>query len=493
MTHIGRLWSKLSPLTRGLVFFFIFNCVALNMPFNVWRHEVTALDYTKAFLILDIRDDHNDSWAAMRWALEYLEAPGEQPLYAEVYNTHKSKFQYPPTSLLFMEAFKRFPSRDLSSNSFLNLVSWLAVIGTALIVLRVYTLSVRQHLAAAGRERFTEKAARFGLAIGFTLIFYPIVRSFFLGQIQTWIIFFFAVAVLGWMTDRKGLAGVFCGLVFVIKPQLSLLLLWGLIRKQWRFVIGGAATVAVIGVVSIMTYGFANHLDYLQVLSYIARHGESFHPNQSVNGILNRVLFNGLNLEYTPTDFAPYNLWVYLGTTVSSFAIIVTALFWRRNEHQSTEVTDLFIAALSFTMASPVAWEHHYGIMLPMFAVILPATLGAARLSRRHLIVLAVAFAFSSNYYHVTHWFAATPFNFLQSYLFFAAVLLLVHLYRLRRAQWQAVEAEAVTTLHSGNLAPSGLWRLPNLPISKSSGSAWSRLTRMRRSRRSPDVPTRPA
>lgn len=451
MLHIRKLWLELSPLTRGLVFFFIFNCVALNMPFSAWRHEVTSLDYAKAFLLLDIRDDHDDSWAMMRWALKYLEAPGEQGLYKEVVNTHKAKVQYPPTSLLFMEPFKR------SSNSLLNLVSWLAVIGTALIVLRVFMLASRQHLPAWGGKPFIEKAAILALAFGFTLTFYPIVRSFFLGQSQTWITLFFAVAVLGWMTDRKGLAGVFCGLACVIKPQLSLLLVWGLIRKQWRFVTGGAATVAVISVISVATYGFANHLDYLQMLSYIARHGESFHPNQSMNGILNRALFNGLSLEYSPTEYAPYNLWVHLGTTLSSFAIIVTALFWRRNEHQNAEATDLFIAALSFTMASPVAWEHHYGILLPMFAVVLPATLGAARFGRAGLVLLAVSFALSSNYYHATYRFAATPFNFLQSYLFFAAILLLVHMYRLRRAQDQAAEPKDVTAFHSLHLAPSGM------------------------------------
>jgi len=31
------------------------------------------------------------------------------------------------------------------------------------------------------------------------------------------------------------------------------------------------------------------------------------------------------------------------------------------------------LAILTCVMASPVAWEHHYGILMPFYAVLLPA------------------------------------------------------------------------------------------------------------------------
>ena len=45
-----------------------------------------------------------------------------------------------------------------------------------------------------------------------------------------------------------------------------------------------------------------SELDYLPVLSYISRHGEALHTNQSMNGILNRLLHNrGHRLPDPPT------------------------------------------------------------------------------------------------------------------------------------------------------------------------------------------------
>ena len=32
------------------------------------------------------------------------------------------------------------------------------------------------------------------------------------------------------------------------------------------------------------------HIDYLRVLSYMAERGEAYFPNQSVNGLLNRLM-----------------------------------------------------------------------------------------------------------------------------------------------------------------------------------------------------------
>ena len=153
-----------------------------------------------------------------------------------------------------------------------------------------------------------------------------------------------------------------------------------------------------------------------------------------MNGLLNRMLFNGNNLNWDAHSFAPYNQWVYLGTTLSSFFFVVSALFCKPHGHQQSQLTDLSIAALSFTMASPVAWTHHYGIMLPIFALALPATL-ASRLGASGLALLAGPYVLSSNYFQLTNHFAGTSLNFVQSYLFFGAVLLMICLYRLRNAQ----------------------------------------------------------
>ena len=208
---------------------------------------------------------------------------------------------------------------------------------------------------------------------------------------------------------------------------------WGMLRREWRFANSILVTAGTMLLISLWVFGVADHINYLRVLTYLSQHGESYYPNQSVNGLLHRLFLIGTEATVSPFTFPPYNPWVYAGTLVSSMLFIVIALFWKRGHHEHTEVTDFAIAALSFTMASPIAWEHHYSVLLPMFAVALPMT-WASRLKHQGTALMAVSFVLASNYYQITNFLANTPFNFLQSYLFFGA-LLLFHLYRLRNAQ----------------------------------------------------------
>ena len=437
MTSVKRLqelWAKTSPLARRLALFALLNCVILNLALpslSVYTRGSydTTLTNTRAFFPLEA---YADSWGPMRAALWHVHSAGRNLLYSTIFFQHKIKFQYPPTALLLFEPLRWFPYADLTSDHVLNLLSWVLAAATAVLVARILAAGFRN----AGPVPF---GGLLGIqlapvAVLMALTFYPLVRSFRVGQIQTWIDFLFAATVYAWIGGRERLAGACCAFICLIKPQLGLLFLWALLRRRWSFAAGWTGVTLPLLAVSLWMYGLENHLDYLRVVSYIGKHGESFYPNQSVNGLLNRMLFNGNNLSWDAHSFAPYNQWVYLGTTLSSFFFVVSALFWKRHGNHQVQLTDLSIAALSFTMAPPVAWTHHYGIMLPIFALALPATL-ASRLGASGLALLAGSYVLSSNYFQFTNHLAGTSLNFVQSYLFFGAVLLLICLYRLRNAQ----------------------------------------------------------
>jgi hypothetical protein len=174
-------------------------------------------------------------------------------------------------------------------------------------------------------------------------------------------------------------------------------------------------------------------MDYLKALSHMAKHGESYYTNQSVNGLLNRMFFNGTNLHGNPHAFAPFNRWIYLATMATSIALIAAALFRKRGASRRTGDADFLMAALTFTIASPIAWEHHYSILLPIFAVALPVVLARGR-GGWGLWALAAAFALTSNIYVAVNVLANTRLNFLQSHLFFGSLALLVILCLVRRA-----------------------------------------------------------
>jgi uncharacterized membrane protein YagU involved in acid resistance len=88
--------------------------------------------------------------------------------------------------------------------------------------------------------------------------------------------------------------------------------------------------------------------------------------------------------------------------------------------------------ALSVTMASPIAWEHHYGIIFPIFAVLLASVIG----HRTRLLLLAVSYVVISNFFPIANLLAPTVFNLAQSYLLFAALIVLALLHTARPG-WQ--------------------------------------------------------
>ena len=77
---------------------------------------------------------------------------------------------------------------------------------------------------------------------------------------------------------------------------------------------------------------------------------------------------------------------------------------------------------LALTMASPVAWEHHYGVLLPILALLLPALIRTPLLGRATLPLFALLAALASNAWLALGALSGTSWNPLQSLLLFVAL-----------------------------------------------------------------------
>jgi hypothetical protein len=410
----------------GLLAFLLLNGFVLNAFLSLYS-ETTVLDFSRFFLTSPVHSGE-DSWRQISHALDTLSSPHTRPLYEEVFFVQKNKFQYPPTSLLLLEPLRRLPYTKLVKAA--NLISWLAIIVSVFFLASILGNALPRPPDNARRPAF-ERALPLVLAFGFTLTFYPLVKSFEVGQIQSWLYFGFVLALWFWQAEKKFLAGVLIGLVCLVKPQWGLFALWGIIRGERRFAVGLAGTAGTVGALSLALFGWANHVDYLRALAHMTKHGESYFANQSVNGLLNRLLFNGTNLHGNPHAFAPYNGWVYALTLASTILLIAAALLVKRGRGRNGANTDFLAAAVAFTVASPIAWEHHYSILLPVFAAALPALLARPRSGGR-IWAMAGAFVLAANIYPAVNALANTRLNFLQSHLFFGALILLGLLLRMR-------------------------------------------------------------
>ncbi len=402
--------------------------VAISLVIGATTGDVHAVAYAESFFRM-WRLDSNDSWGPMSAAVEQLRADPATPLYHKIFFTDLIKFQYPISSLLPLDLAQRASGLSWDTLiSLLNRLSWYGVWAVGVLSWRLFIAAEAEASGTRARSAGEELALLWPMLL-LAILFYPLGRSWALGQVQTFMTLLCALALLLWQSRRVALAGICVGLCCAIKPQLAVLILWALMRRQWTMAAAAGATFAVLALAAGMHYGFHHYVDYLSVLSFLSQRGEAYFPNQSVNGLLNRLMFNGTNLHFELHAFPDFNIVVYLGTLATSAIILGTVLFWRWRA--TPGVLDLALVMLAATMASPIAWEHHYGLLLPVFALAAPYILAAQPFGVWSGTVLLAAFVVAGERFDITNRLASTPFNVLQSYLFFAALVLLVMLMRL--------------------------------------------------------------
>jgi alpha-1,2-mannosyltransferase len=136
-----------------------------------------------------------------------------------------------------------------------------------------------------------------------------------------------------------------------------------------------------------------------------------------------------VSLDLPPGKFPPFTPWIYALTLVTSAGILFSGLLHRSAPSNPPRLLDFAAMTLSCTMASPIAWEHHYGILLPIYAVALAHALD----SRTRLVWLGISYVLVSTFIAAANMLAATPFNILQSTGLAGAIIILVPLHGWRR------------------------------------------------------------
>jgi hypothetical protein len=363
-----------------------------------------------------------DSWTPMLGSVNYFLAYPGLPIYrAKLYDT----LIYPLTSILPLLAMKRAGMSDGSVFRALMILSWIAVCA-------VVGLAVA--IAAKVARRPSERGGlswRAGVATAMAAFFFmPITLAFSLGQAQIFLDLFFALLVLFWVQGRQRPAGVMMALMTMVKPQFGLLLLWTALRRRWSALVAGLVTLAIGGAASVAAFGLSNNLDYLGVLAGLSRKAQPHYANQSMFGLLNRAIFNGENMPYHPYVYPPFVPWVYYVTLATTAALVLLALAYpwisklnKRAREQAGGMADLGAMGVVCVIATPMAWEHHYGVLLPIFVWLWFAVY---RRGIGGIWKLGLAFVLIADFLSPLNFLAAIPVaNVLQSYMYFGALLLL--------------------------------------------------------------------
>jgi alpha-1,2-mannosyltransferase len=253
-----------------------------------------------------------DSWLPMMKSLDYFKAHPTLPIYdAKLYDT----LIYSLASELPLVAMRKMGMSDAAMLRALAVLSFLAVWGVAAVSLAMGRWLLRRR----GAELTWPAVVAVVLA---TLGCYPLIKGYSLGNAQTFLSFGFAVMLLLWTTGRERSAGVVAALLTAVKPQFILLLVWMLVRRRWgaawAFVVCGVVLIAI----SVAVFGWHNNLDYIGVLAGLSHKAQSHYANQSMFGTINRMIFNGENIGYTPYVYTPYIPWVYRVTVMTSLLLV---------------------------------------------------------------------------------------------------------------------------------------------------------------------------
>ncbi len=345
--------------------------------------------------------------------LAFSLARSTEPLYPTLVLVQHKKFQYPTSSLLI-----GYVAQALHTS--MHTVIAVIVMVSALLTLWFAGSIFLLLLPGQGSYRWQVRA----LVASLGIFFYPLINGLNLGQIQTLITFLFTLALWLWMRHRRASAGIALAIACAFKPPLALFLLWGVLRRQWRFVVALLGMAALLQLLAVLAFGWRHEFEYLAALRFLSHHGESIPENQSVNGWLQRLLRNGFS-DPSPGYFwyPPYNAVVYFGTLLSTVALLTFALvvpMWRR---WRDPVADFVLFGLVSTIASPIVWTHHYGVFYAGCVYVVAVSL---RQTGRISAAFVVCFVLLANYAVVLGSCAANPFvNWIYSYPLYAGLVLI--------------------------------------------------------------------
>jgi alpha-1,2-mannosyltransferase len=363
-----------------------------------------------------------DSWLPMMKSLDYFrDHPTEPIYYAKLYDT----LIYPLPSLFPIVLLRKMGLGDYGQLRVLAWASWLAVWLVGIVSLALARVLL---LRRAAKLSWVSVLAVMLACLGF----FPLIKGYSLGNAQTFLTLGFAVLVFTWSTGREKTSGVLAAGLAMVKPQYVLLLVWMAMRKKWGGVASGLIFAAVMFGISIGVFGWHNNLDYIAVLASLSHKAQSHYANQSMFGTLNRMVFNGENLPYHPFVYSPYIPWIYRVTVATSLLLVCAVLFfpWGRLKGSTADLAAMGIVSVA---ASPMAWEHHYGIVFPVFAWV---WFSYGCWQERRPWLLGLSFFLIANFLDFFNLLWSKPgWNVLQSYLYFGALLLVFLLMRLARVE----------------------------------------------------------
>ncbi|MGI8586454.1 MAG: glycosyltransferase family 87 protein [Chloroflexia bacterium] len=211
-------------------------------------------------------------------------------------------------------------------------------------------------------------AAPAGLAlVALALLFQPAVDTLIAGQMDLSILGLVALAYWALRAGRPVLAGLPLAVAVLFKLYPGLLLVFLLMRREWRALWSCLAAMAALVAASILFVGPDPWWSFLTVGLPHNGGPSAWIENQNFSGFLGRLLTERIDLEPFPADPAWKAQVVAVGTLLWA-TLLLAAVIWAAWKPAARRSTAYALGFAAFTaacvMALPNAWYHYMTLLL---------------------------------------------------------------------------------------------------------------------------------
>ncbi len=288
-------------------------------------------------------------------------------------NSFGDVFKYPPFFALVLFPLVRVPT--LAALQLWQELGLVSIVVAAVLLARLYRFERSQWLWG-------------GLAF-LLLAWRPIWDSIGYGQVDP-LLFLLLVGVLYALKRGHGeVAGLLLALCTMLKLYPAFLVLFLLLRREWRALGAFAVGLVALNGLSVLLLGWPVHATYLREVLPISGGGTAWIENQTLNGFLNRLVTDRLALSPVTNARADK-----IALAAGAAFTLASAWFVYRHGKKDTPGYDLGFSLLATTMllVLPAAWVHYQVLLLLPFVQLLVLARDKGAIPYRVLAVLAVSF-----------------------------------------------------------------------------------------------------
>jgi hypothetical protein len=230
-------------------------------------------------------------------------------------------------------------------------------------------------------------------AVTLLLVFAPFRQQMLQGQFNLVLLLLLTGVWAAQRSGRQAWAGAFLGVASAIKLYPVLLILYFLLRRQWKAAIVSAVSLALVTLLTVAVLGVSTYRSYIyDVLPHVSQYRSCWN-NASLPGLWIK-LFNPATEQERVAPLWRNPLIAEGGALLSCLAVVVV-FSWAVWNSRMRQIDDrgFGLAVTAMLLVSPITWEHYFLLLLPPVAILwtrLPSSVLAKGVFMMILVVLGI-------------------------------------------------------------------------------------------------------